>query len=221
MSAGSALQAPALVVNEIFHSIQGEATHAGIPCVFVRLTACDLRCRWCDTEYAFHAGESLAIPAILERVAAFGCPLVEVTGGEPLLQRHTPDLVRALLEAGHEVLVETGGHLDIAVLDPRARVILDVKCPGSGEAAANRWENLDRLAPKDAVKFVIADRGDYDWARDTVRRLSLERSAPVFFSPVYGELDPVRLAGWILEDRLPVRLQLQIHKLLWGDRPGV
>jgi 7-carboxy-7-deazaguanine synthase len=219
----TSLEAPpaSLVVNEIFHSIQGEATHAGVPCVFVRLTACDLRCRWCDTEYAFHEGTSLPIPEIVARVAAFGCPLVEVTGGEPLLQRHTPMLVRALLDRGHEVLVETGGHLDIGGLDPRARVILDLKCPGSGEAAKNRWENLDRLEAKDAIKFVIADRGDYDWASETLRRLTLAGRAPVFFAPVHGELDPARLAGWILEDRLPVRLQLQIHKLLWGDRRGV
>jgi len=217
------LEAPpeSLVVNEIFHSIQGEATHAGVPCVFVRLTACDLRCRWCDTEYAFHEGTSLPIPEILARVAAFDCPLVEVTGGEPLLQRHTPGLVRALLDQGHEVLIETGGHLDIGGLDPRARVILDLKCPGSGEVAANRWENLDHLAPKDAIKFVIADRPDYDWASDAVRRLELQRKAPVFFSPVHAELDPAQLAAWILADRLPVRLQIQIHKVLWGERRGV
>jgi 7-carboxy-7-deazaguanine synthase len=210
-----------LTINEIFHSIQGESTHTGRPCVFVRLTACDLRCRWCDTEYAFHDGVPLSIPEILARVAAFGCPLVEVTGGEPLLQRHTPTLVRELLDQGHEVLVETGGHLDIAPLDPRARIILDLKCPGSGEVKGNRWENLDRLAGKDAIKFVIADRNDYDWASETVHRLGLQARAPVYFSPVHGELDAAHLAGWILEDRLPVRLQLQIHKLLWGDRRGV
>ena len=221
MSTIAEAPAAALVVNEIFHSIQGEATHAGQPCVFVRLTACDLRCRWCDTEYAFHEGTSLAIPEILARVAAFGCPLVEVTGGEPLLQRHTPLLVRELLDRGHEVLVETGGHRDIGALDPRARVILDLKCPGSGEVERNRWENLDRLAAKDAIKFVIADGRDYVWARETVRRLALAGRAPVYFSPVHGELDAAQLAGWILEDRLPVRLQLQLHKLLWGDRRGV
>jgi len=221
MTANAGASPASVVVNEIFHSIQGEATHAGVPCVFVRLTGCDLRCRWCDTEYAFHEGKPLPIPEIVARVAAFGCPLVEVTGGEPLLQRHTPALVRALLDQGYEVLVETGGHLDIGGLDPRARVILDLKCPGSGEGAANRWENLDRLAPKDAIKFVIADRTDYEWAGETVRRLGLEAKAPIYFSPVHGELDPAHLAGWILEDRLPVRLQLQIHKVLWGDRRGV
>jgi len=221
MSPGPEAPGASLVVNEIFHSIQGEATHAGHPCVFVRLTGCDLRCRWCDTEYAFHEGTALPIPEILARVAAFGCPLVEVTGGEPLLQRHTPALVRALLDRGHEVLVETGGHLDIGALDARARVILDLKCPGSGEVEANRWENLERLAAKDAIKFVIADRDDYGWASDAVRRRRLDARAPVYFSPVYGELDAARLAGWILEDRLPVRLQLQIHKVLWGERRGV
>jgi 7-carboxy-7-deazaguanine synthase len=210
-----------LTVNEIFYSLQGEAAHSGRPCTFVRLAACDLRCRWCDTAYAFHEGTSLTIGEILDRVAAHRCRLVEVTGGEPLLQPHAPVLVAALLDAGHEVLVETGGHRDIGVLDRRAAVVLDVKCPGSGESDRNLWENLSRLDGADAVKFVIADRADYEWSRDAIRERGIAGRCPVFLSPVHGELAPGALAAWILEDRLPVRLQIQLHKFLWGDGRGV
>jgi 7-carboxy-7-deazaguanine synthase len=209
-------------VTEIFHSIQGESTHAGRPCVFVRLTACDLRCRWCDTVYAFTEGGPMTMEEILDRVSGFHCPLVEITGGEPLLQPETPDLCRRLLDTGYEVLVETGGHRDIAALPTGVKVILDVKCPGSGESHRNRWENLDVLRPDGEVKFVIADRGDYEWARETVRSRDLAARHPVLFSPVFGELDYEELASWILQDGLPVRFQIQLHKHIWPpSRRGV
>ena len=212
-------------VSEIFHSIQGESTRAGRPCVFIRLTACDLRCRWCDTEYAFTGGEEMSIDAVIERAASFDCPLVEITGGEPLLQKETPELCRRLLDRGFEVLVETGGHRDISALPAGVAVILDVKCPGSGEEAANDWENIDRLARLGTggeVKFVIADRRDFEWARDVVRSRNLASRFPVLFSPVFGELPYEQLAAWILEDRLPVRFQAQLHKHIWDPaRRGV
>lgn len=212
-------------VSEIFHSIQGESTHTGRPCVFVRLTACDLRCRWCDTEYAFTGGEEMSLDAVIERAASYGCPLVEITGGEPLLQKETPDLCRRLLDRGFEVLVETGGHRDISSLPAGVKVILDVKCPGSGEEAANDWENIDRLARLGSggeIKFVIADRRDYEWARDAVRARDLASRFPLLFSPVFGELPYEQLAEWILEDRLPVRFQAQLHKHIWDPaRRGV
>lgn len=208
---------PMLRVNEIFHSIQGESTLAGVPCVFVRLTGCNLRCVWCDTEYAFHEGEPLEIDRILEKVAAFGCPTVEVTGGEPLLQKETPELLRRLVEQGYRVLLETGGSLPIEGVPAGVRRIVDVKCPGSGEADRNRWENLDDLREGDELKFVIAGREDYDWARDVVRDRDLAARVPVLFSAVHGRLDPGRLAGWVLGDRLPVRLQVQVHKVLWPE----
>jgi 7-carboxy-7-deazaguanine synthase len=212
-------------VSEIFHSIQGESTHTGRPCVFVRLTACDLRCRWCDTEYAFTGGDEMSIDAVIERAASYGCPLVEITGGEPLLQKETPELCRRLLDRGFEVLVETGGHRDISTLPVGVKVILDVKCPGSGEEAANDWENIDRLERLGSggeIKFVIADRHDYEWARDAVRARGLASRFPVLFSPVFGKLPYEQLAAWILEDRLPVRFQAQLHKHVWDPaRRGV
>jgi len=209
-------------VSEIFHSIQGESTHSGRPCVFVRLTACDLRCRWCDTEYAFSGGEELGIDAIVDRVAAYDCALVEVTGGEPLLHKETPALCQRLLDRGLEVLVETGGHRDVSALPAAVKVILDVKCPGSGEAGANDWRNIDRLRPGAEIKFVIADRADYEWARDTVRSRRLAERAPILFSPVFGELPYETLAAWILADRLAVRFQVQLHKHIWDPaRRGV
>jgi 7-carboxy-7-deazaguanine synthase len=209
-------------INELFYSIQGESTYAGRPCVFVRTTGCHLRCDWCDTAHAFYEGEEMALDAILEQVRAYGCPLVELTGGEPLLQRETPLLVTRLLDEGYTVLVETSGSLDIRLLDPRAIVIMDVKCPGSGMTRAMRWENLDALKPTDEVKFVIKDRADYDWAVSIMARHHLDRRCPVLFSPVFGELDPQHLAGWLLADRLPVRLQLQQHKYIWEpERRGV
>jgi 7-carboxy-7-deazaguanine synthase len=206
-----------LTVNEIFHSIQGESTHAGRPCVFVRLTACDLRCSWCDTPYAFHEGRKMTLEEILAQVDAYGCTLVEITGGEPLLQRDVYPLMDALLERGHDVLIETGGHHNIAQVPEQVIRIVDVKCPGSGEAGRMHWPNLDALRRHDEVKFVIRDRADYEYARDVVKRHDLEsRVAAVLFSPVHGVLAPAELAAWILQDRLPVRLQLQAHKYIWA-----
>jgi 7-carboxy-7-deazaguanine synthase len=212
-----------LTVNEIFHSIQGESTHAGRPCVFVRLTACDLRCSWCDTPYAFHEGRSMSIDAVIAEVQAHGTRLVEITGGEPLLQKDVYPLMDRLLADRFAVMLETGGHLPIDRVPADVVKVVDVKCPASGESDRNCWTNLERLAPHDEVKFVIQDRGDYEFARDVVRRHDLgSRAAAVLFSPVHGVLEPKRLAGWILEDRLPVRLQLQIHKYVWGaDARGV
>ncbi len=205
-------------VTEIFHSIQGESTQAGRPCVFVRLTACDLRCRWCDTEYAFTEGRPMSLEAVLAQVRAFGCKLVEVTGGEPLLQKETPELCRRLLDDGYEVLVETGGHRDVSVLPEGVRVVMDVKCPGSGEAGKVHWDNLDRLPPGSELKFVIGDRFDYEWARETARARGLAERFAVLFAPVFDEMDYRDLASWILEDGLAVRLQLQLHKHVW--EPG-
>jgi 7-carboxy-7-deazaguanine synthase len=212
-----------LTINEIFHSIQGESTHTGRPCVFVRLTACDLRCSWCDTAYAFHEGQKMDVDEVFDRVRAFGCPTVEITGGEPLLQADVYPLMQRLLAEGHEVLLETGGHRSIAEVPGGVARILDVKCPGSGEAAKNYWPNLNLLTMRDEVKFVIRDRADYDYAKDVVERHALRgRCGAVLFSPVHGLLDPKELAQWILADRLAVRLQLQAHKYIWGpDTRGV
>lgn len=205
-----------LRVNEVFYSLQGESTRAGLPCVLVRLTGCQMRCSWCDTEYAFHEGAWRTVAEVVDEVAGFGCPLVEVTGGEPLLQPGTPTLLSALADGGFEVLLETGGGLDVSGVDPRVRRIVDVKCPGSGEHEANHWPNLDLLRATDELKFVLAGEEDYLWARELVRSRRLAERCPIHFSPVHGRLDPVDLAAWILRDRLPVRLQLQLHKLLWG-----
>lgn len=206
-----------LTINEIFHSIQGESTFAGEPCVFVRLTACDLRCRWCDTAYAFHEGRRMSVDEVVADVVARGCPLVEVTGGEPLLQPDVYPLMQRLLDAGKTVLVETGGHRGIAQVPPRAVRIVDIKCPGSGESAKNLWSNMELLTPRDQVKFVIADRGDYEFAKDVIVRERLaDRCGAVLLSPVHGELAPRALAEWVLADRLPVRVQLQVHKYIWS-----
>ena len=205
-----------LTVNEIFHSIQGESTHAGRPCVFVRLTACDLRCSWCDTAYAFHEGRKMSVDEVVWAVRAYGCDVVEITGGEPLLQKEVYPLMQRLLDEGRTVMLETGGHLSVdQVPEPVIRVI-DVKCPGSGESDRNHWPNLDRLRPADEVKFVIKDRGDYEYARGVVANYRLtERCTAVHFSPVHGVQDARELAAWVLEDRLKVRVQLQLHKYIW------
>jgi len=209
-------------ITEIFHSIQGESSYAGRPCVFVRLTGCPLRCTWCDTEYAFTGGTELTVEEILKQVEGYGCPLVEVTGGEPLHQPEAFGLIERLCASGYEVLIETSGAIDTSPVDPRAHVILDVKCPGSGMADRMLWENLTRLSAKDEVKFVIKDRADYEWARDVLRRYAMEQRCTVLFGPVFGELDPRQLAEWILADRLPVRFQLQLHKHIWApDMKGV
>ncbi len=206
-----------LKVNEIFHSIQGESSYVGKPCVFVRLTGCDLRCRWCDTAYAFTEGTPASVDDVVERVEAYDCPLVEITGGEPLLQGDVYPLMRRLLGSGRTVLLETGGHIDISAVPRDVVKVVDVKCPGSGEAERNDWGNLERLAAHDEVKFVIADRADYEFARGVVRAQQLDRRCgAVLFSPVHGELDPARLAAWVLEDRVPARVQVQLHKYLWG-----
>jgi 7-carboxy-7-deazaguanine synthase len=212
-----------LTVNEIFHSIQGESTFVGEPCVFVRLTACDLRCSWCDTPYAFHEGQKMSIDEILATVDRYACPTVEITGGEPLLQREVYPLMDRLLADGKRVLIETGGHRSIENVPPGVIRIMDVKCPGSGEAAKMDWDNLKRLTIDDQVKFVIKDRVDYEYARDVVTREALAgRVAAMLFSPVHGVMDARQLAEWILEDRLPVRLQLQAHKFIWSpDTRGV
>ena len=211
-----------LKIYEIFYSIQGESTFAGRPCVLVRLTGCQMRCSWCDTEYAFHGGAWMGLDEVMEKVAAFGCPLVEVTGGEPLLQPGCLPLLTALCDAGYEVLLETGGGLEIAPVDPRVRRILDIKCPASGESTNNRWENLADLRATDEIKFVVADRGDYDWAKGVIAGRSLAGVCPIHFSPVWETCPPAELAAWILADRLPVRLTLQQHKILWGkDTRGV
>jgi 7-carboxy-7-deazaguanine synthase len=208
-----------LTVNEIFYSIQGESTYAGRPCVFVRLTACDLRCSWCDTPYAFHEGRKRTLDDVMEEVEQFGCPLVEVTGGEPLLQEDVYALMRALLDGGRTVMLETGGHRSTARVPEPVVTILDVKCPGSGEAHRNDWGNLERLRPHDEVKFVVKDRADYEYARDVITRHGLAgRAAAVHLSPVHGVLDARLLSEWVLADSLAARVQLQIHKFIWD--PG-
>jgi 7-carboxy-7-deazaguanine synthase len=206
-----------LTVNEIFHSIQGESTHAGRPCVFVRLTACDLRCRWCDTPYAFHEGRKMSVDEVVADVEARGCPTVEVTGGEPLLQPDVYPLMQRLLDAGKTVMIETGGHRSIAGVPAGVIRIMDVKCPGSGESDKNDWSNLAHLTTTDEVKFVIADRADYEFARGVVQRENLPaRVNAVLLSPVHGELAPKQLSEWVIADRLDVRVQLQVHKYIWS-----
>jgi 7-carboxy-7-deazaguanine synthase len=206
-----------LTVNEIFYSIQGESTYAGKPCAFVRLTGCDLRCSWCDTTYSFHEGRKMSVEDVLAEVDRIGSPLVEVTGGEPLLQPDVYPLMERLLESGRTVLLETGGQLDISRVPGRVVKVMDVKCPGSGEAEKNAWANIDLLGCRDEVKFVIKDRADYEYARDVALRHALHRRcAAVLFSPVHGVMHPKQLSEWILEDKLPVRLQLQVHKHIWG-----
>ena len=205
-----------LRIAEIYRSVQGESSFAGWPCTFVRTAGCDIRCRYCDEPAALRGGERMELAEVLERVAALGCGLVEVTGGEPLLQPAVPELVRALLKAEYQVLIETGGHRDISVLDPGCHVILDVKTPGSGMVEHNDPANLERLGPGDEVKFVLCDRADYEWAREQVVRHALTEQVPVSFSPVHGGLNPKDLAGWLLEDGLAVRLNLQLHKYIWG-----
>jgi len=206
-----------LTVNEIFHSIQGESRRAGEPCVFVRLTACDLRCSWCDTPYAFYEGKKRSIDDVIAEVERYQCPLVEITGGEPLLQEDVYPLMEQLLARGLTVMIETGGHRSISRVPDGVLRIMDVKCPGSGEAHRNHWENLALIGSRDEVKFVIRDREDYEYARDVVARYNLpEKAGAILFSPVHGVLDARVLSEWVLSDRIPVRLQLQLHKFIWS-----
>lgn len=209
-----------LRITEIFHSLQGEADAVGWPTVFVRLTGCPLRCQYCDTAYAFEGGSWKEIDAILEEVASHGARHVCVTGGEPLAQKRCLRLLGALCDAGYDVSLETSGALDIAAVDPRVRRVVDLKTPASLEVHRNRWENIRHLTPRDQVKFVICDRADFDWACARVAEHGLVTLCPVLFSPSHGQLEPGVLADWILAERLPVRFQVQLHKLLWGDTPG-
>lgn len=205
-----------LTVYEIYASIQGESTHAGLRCAFVRLAACDLRCVWCDTPYAFTGGRKMSLDEVVAAVDALGCPVVELTGGEPLLQAEAPRLMSTLLDRGYTVLLETGGHLALDDVPEEVRAIVDVKCPGSGESSKMHWANLDQLSPHDEVKFVIADRADFDYAVDVTRRYGLDgKVAAVLFSPVHGVLAPDELARWMIDGRSPARLQLQTHKYIW------
>ena len=208
-----------LTVNEIYHSVQGESTWAGLPCVFVRLTFCDLRCTYCDTEYAFYEGNKMTLEDIVEKVRGFGCPLVEVTGGEPLLQPNCVPLLHMLCEAGFTVLLETSGAHDIAAVDPRVHRIMDLKTPSSGECGRNLYANIAHLTPRDEVKFVLGSREDYEWARDKVREHDLAaRVNAVLFSAVFGKIAPADIVAWMLEDKLPARFQLQMHKFIWEPR---
>src|SRR6201995_4342873 len=206
-----------IVVNEIYHSIQGESTWAGERCVFVRLTFCDLRCNYCDTEYAFYEGNKTSLKEIVDRVASFKCPLVEITGGEPLLQPNVLPLMTTLGDAGHTVLLETSGAHDISKVDARVHRIMDLKTPGSGEVEKNMWSNIEHLTTRDEVKFVIGSREDYEWSREKGIRLDLAaRCHAVLFSPIFGRIDPREIVEWILADRLNVRFQLQMHKFIWS-----
>jgi 7-carboxy-7-deazaguanine synthase len=209
-----------LRINEIFHSLQGEADCVGFPTVFVRLTGCPLRCQYCDTEYAFHAGDWLELEAILERVRDFGASYVCVTGGEPLAQPNCLKLLARLCDAGYHVSLETSGALDVAAVDSRVSRVIDVKTPASNEASRNRIENFQHLTPRDQLKFVICSREDYDWSKAYLQEHRLGERCRILFSPSYNQLSPTLLAEWILADRLPVRFQMQLHKILWGDVPG-
>jgi 7-carboxy-7-deazaguanine synthase len=211
-----------LKINEIYHSIQGESTKAGLPCVFVRLTYCNLRCSYCDTEYAFYEGYDKSVEEVIEEVKKYNCNLVEVTGGEPLVQKESLDLMKRLCDEGFEVLLETGGSLPIKDVDKRVRIILDLKCPSSKMMHKNLYENIDHLKPVDEVKFVIGTREDYEWSKEQIEKYKLNKKFTVLFSVVFGELEPVTLVNWILEDKLNVRYQLQMHKFIWQpDTKGV
>ena len=209
-----------LRVYEIFYSLQGESSRVGLPTVFVRLTGCPMRCVYCDTAYAFSGGRNMALGTILAQVVSYGVRYVTVTGGEPLAQKECLALLQKLCDAGYEVSLETGGAIDTSGVDARVAVILDIKTPGSGEVEKNLWDNLQHLKPKDEVKFVLCGRSDYDWAKQTLTERAITSKCSVLFSPVYQQVKPTELAEWILQDKLPVRMQMQLHKILWGEVAG-
>jgi len=209
-------------VNEIFYSIQGESSFAGLPCVFIRFTHCNLRCNYCDTEYAFYDGKELTIDEIIKEVDQYKCHLVEITGGEPLLQENIYPLIQDLFNHNYEVLLETGGHLDISQIDKRVKIIMDIKCPSSGESDKVLWSNLENLNSTTELKFVIGDKNDFDWSISVIEKNKLNQKNKIIFSPVFGQLENEKLADWILESKLPIRMQLQIHKYIWHpDKKGV
>ena len=205
----------ALIINEIFFSIQGESSRIGLPCVFVRLTSCDLRCTWCDTVYAFHEGTEMKIDDIINKVKEYTCKLVEITGGEPLVQDNVHMLMKRLCDENYDVMIETGGHRDISGIDPRVKRIMDIKCPGSLMEKRNRWENIEALTTRDEVKFVVADEIDYEWAKEVMKKYNLAARCTILLSPVFGNIENRMLAEWILRDHLQVQFQLQIHKYIW------
>jgi 7-carboxy-7-deazaguanine synthase len=211
----------ALKIYEIFHSLQGETSRIGLPTVFVRLTGCPMRCTYCDTEYAFSGGGNMQIAEILQKIAEFGTKYVTVTGGEPLAQKECYVLLEALCNEGYSVSLETGGAMDIAPVDARVSIILDIKTPASNEEKDMRWDNLNHISAKDEIKFVICNRADYEWAKAKLTELKLTEKCPVLFSPSYHDLGAEQLAAWVLEDKLPVRMQIQLHKILWGEKKGV
>ncbi|MEQ8171528.1 MAG: radical SAM protein [Candidatus Eremiobacterota bacterium] len=211
-----------MVINEIFKSIQGESSYAGLPCCFIRLTGCNLKCSYCDTFYAFHDGQEMTIPSIISHIDNFSINLVEITGGEPLLQEETPFLIETLLKKNFTVLVETNGSIDIGIIPPKAFIIMDLKCPGSGMSDRMKWENIAKLSARDEVKFVIGDRRDYLWSVEKIREYEITKKSHILFSTVCGKLEPKTLVKWIMEDNLNVRFQLQLHKYIWGaDVKGV
>ncbi len=211
-----------MVINEIFKSIQGESSYAGLPCCFIRLTGCNLKCSYCDTSYAFHDGQEMNISSIISNIDNSGIKLVEITGGEPLLQKETPLLIETLLKKKFSVLVETNGSVDIGIVPSKAVIIMDLKCPGSGMSDRMKWENIEKLSRKDEIKFVIGDRRDYLWAIEKIREYELDKKSHILFSSVCGKLEPKTLVKWIMEDNLNVRFQLQLHKYIWGaDAKGV
>ena len=202
-------------INEIYLSVQGESTHTGLPCIFIRLTGCNLRCSWCDTAYAFHEGKNMSIDEILQKVESFGIHLVEITGGEPLMQDNVYTLMRSLIEKGYKVMLETGGSISLERVPKDVIKIMDLKCPGSGEQEKNNLDNLKLLTTHDEVKFVILDKKDYEWSRDIIKKYKINETAHILLSPVFDKLELKEMVKWILEDRLPVRLQTQLHKIIW------